>query len=410
MKKFFKMLGPGLLYAGAAVGVSHLVQSTRAGALYNYDLVLIVIIANILKYPFFEFGIRYANTTGKNLAHGYAEVGKWAVAAFTLISMGSMFIIMAAVTVVTVSLMAFILNITINVSLLSAALLLVSAIIILLGRYSVLDKTIKIVIVVLSASTIVAVFSALGIDKTIDPDSIMHFQWTRKTDIFFLIAFVGWMPAPLDVTVWASLWSIEKSKQLDFKPNLKDALREFRFGYFGTAVLAIGFLMLGALLMWGTGETLSPKGAKFAEQLISLYTKSIGKWAFWFISIAALTTMFSTTITALDAFPRALKAGFSELMPETKILSSTALWVFLLAAGTMFVIIFLMSSMGQMVNFATTLSFVTAPLLAWLNYKAVTNPKLPKEAMPGKFLKVLSWLGMAFFVVFTLLFFYFKFV
>ena len=27
----FKSLGPGLLFAGAAVGVSHLVQSTRAG-------------------------------------------------------------------------------------------------------------------------------------------------------------------------------------------------------------------------------------------------------------------------------------------------------------------------------------------------------------------------------------------
>jgi len=404
------MLGPGLLYAGAAVGVSHLVQSTRAGALYNFDLVLVVIIANILKYPFFEFGIRYANTTGKNLVHGYAAVGKWAVAAFAFISMGSMFIIMAAVTVVTVSLMAFILNITINVSLLSAALLLVSAIIILLGKYSVLDKTIKIVIVVLSVSTIVAVLSALGIDKTIDPDSIMHFQWTRKTDIFFLIAFVGWMPAPLDVTVWASLWSVEKRKQLDFKPSLKDALAEFRFGYFGTAILAIGFLMLGALLMWGTGETLSPKGAIFAEQLISLYTNSIGEWSFWFISIAAFTTMFSTTITALDAFPRALKAGFSELLPKTKILSSTALWVFFLAVGTLVVIVFMMKSMGYMVNFATTLSFVTAPLLAWLNYKVVTNPELPKEAMPGMFLKVLSWVGMAFFVVFTLVFFYFKFV
>jgi len=38
MKKLIlKSLGPGLLFAGAAVGVSHLVQSTRAGA----DLVLV---------------------------------------------------------------------------------------------------------------------------------------------------------------------------------------------------------------------------------------------------------------------------------------------------------------------------------------------------------------------------------
>ena len=31
MIKYLKKLGPGLLFAGAAIGVSHLVQSTKAG-------------------------------------------------------------------------------------------------------------------------------------------------------------------------------------------------------------------------------------------------------------------------------------------------------------------------------------------------------------------------------------------
>ena len=50
MKKILRILGPGLLYAGAAVGVSHLVQSTRAGAMFNYDLIWVLIIANILSF------------------------------------------------------------------------------------------------------------------------------------------------------------------------------------------------------------------------------------------------------------------------------------------------------------------------------------------------------------------------
>ena len=33
---WFKRLGPGILFASTAIGVSHLVQSTRVGA--NYDL------------------------------------------------------------------------------------------------------------------------------------------------------------------------------------------------------------------------------------------------------------------------------------------------------------------------------------------------------------------------------------
>jgi Mn2+/Fe2+ NRAMP family transporter len=48
-----KKLGPGLLFAGAAIGVSHLVYSTRAGADYGWSLIWAFILINIFKYPFF---------------------------------------------------------------------------------------------------------------------------------------------------------------------------------------------------------------------------------------------------------------------------------------------------------------------------------------------------------------------
>lgn len=38
LKEKLSLFGPGLLYAGAAVGVSHLVQSTRAGAEFEFQL------------------------------------------------------------------------------------------------------------------------------------------------------------------------------------------------------------------------------------------------------------------------------------------------------------------------------------------------------------------------------------
>ena len=44
---FLKSLGPGLLWAGAAIGVSHLVQSTRAGAGFGFALVWVVVLANV---------------------------------------------------------------------------------------------------------------------------------------------------------------------------------------------------------------------------------------------------------------------------------------------------------------------------------------------------------------------------
>ena len=415
MKNFFKILGPGLLYAGAAIGVSHLVQSTRAGAMYNFDLIWILIIANILKYPFFEFGTRYAIATGTTLVDGYKKVGSWAVALFTIVTIGSMFIIQAAVTVVTVGLISYVLNLTINLTTLSAILLIVSVIVLVVGKYSLLDKIMKFIIVLLAISTIVAVFAALGIHKEVTPETVKHFSWSVGADIFFLIAFIGWMPAPIDVSVWSSVWNIAKTKELGYTPKLKDALKEFRVGYWGTAILAMGFLAMGALVMYGTGEEFSPNGKTFAEQLITMYTSSIGSWAFWIVSIAATTTMISTTITVIDAYPRVLTPIFKNLFPSKwKNLknkqSLTWIWYVVIIIGSMLVIADASSSMGVLIDFATTLSFLTAPILAWLNYRVVTDKHMPADAKPGMFLRVLSWTGIVFFVAFSFIFLYWRYM
>jgi len=48
-----KALGPGILVACAAVGGSHLVWSTRAGAEFGWSLIFLSILANFLKFPLF---------------------------------------------------------------------------------------------------------------------------------------------------------------------------------------------------------------------------------------------------------------------------------------------------------------------------------------------------------------------
>ena len=72
-----KKLGPGLLFAGAAIGVSHLVQSTRAGADFGWGLLWALFLVNLFKYPFFQFGPRYALATGESLLDGYYKLEKF---------------------------------------------------------------------------------------------------------------------------------------------------------------------------------------------------------------------------------------------------------------------------------------------------------------------------------------------
>lgn len=411
-KKILQIAGPGLLYAGAAIGVSHLVQSTRAGSMFNFDLLWILIFANLIKYPFFDYGTRYATVTGNSLISGYQKVGKWAINLFTILTVFSMLIILSAVTIVTVGLFAYIFKVNISLSLLSGLLLFSSILILAIGKYTILDKLMKFIIILLSLSTIIAVVAALGIPKTINPEFITHFNWSNKVHLFFLIAFVGWMPAPIDVSVWTSIWNIEKSKELGYMPNLKATLAEFRFGYIGTALLAIGFLSLGALIMYGTGEQLSPSGIIFSKQLISLYTKSIGKWSFWIISIAAFTTMLSTTLTVLDAYARVMSKLTGIYFPNSKSSETNYLnifWLIVLFAGSWVIISFFVANMRKMVDIATTLSFVFSPALAWINYKAVTDQHFPKKYKPGLFLRILSWIGIIFFTVLTVVYIIWRF-
>ena len=107
-------LGPGLLFAGAAIGVSHLVQSTRAGAEFGWGLIWAILLINLFKYPFFQYGPRYAQVTGETLLDGYYKLGNGYLWAYFILNIGTMFTIQSAVTVVTAGIASTLFGITDN--------------------------------------------------------------------------------------------------------------------------------------------------------------------------------------------------------------------------------------------------------------------------------------------------------
>ena len=405
---WYKILGPGLLYAGAAIGVSHLVQSTRAGADFGYGLVWAVIIANVLKYPFFEFGPRYAASTGKNLLHGYRALGKWSIYLFLLITIGTMFIIQSAVTVVTAGLVSEVFGLALQPWIISSILLVICLAILLIGRFSMLDKVMKVIILILSLTTIVALIASFTGNNEKYIAYMTQFSFDDKTHVLFLIALMGWMPAPLDISVWHSVWSVEKNNEIHERVPLKTALLDFKIGYWGTLFLALCFLALGATTIYGSGIELEASGGKFANQLIGIYTKNLGSWAYLIIALAALTTMFSTTLTCLDAFPRVLSPATQILSGKEEVKSNQLywIWILLVAIGTIIILAFFLTNMKTMVDFATKVAFITSPILAILNYLAITGNTMPEENKPSLFLKIVSWLGIIYFIGFSTYFIY----
>ncbi len=392
-----RKLGPGLLFAGAAIGVSHLVQSTRAGADYGWGLLWALLLVNLFKYPFFQFGPRYALATGESLLDGYYKLGKIFLWLYFFLNVATMFTIQTAVTVVTAGLASNLFEIKTNMIHWSIGVTAVCYSILLIGRYKLLDKVIKVIILILTISSLLAVTIAFFKGNT----SLVFTQMFPNGDsILFLIAFMGWMPAPMDISIWHSIWILEKKTDLKNKFSLKEGLFDFNVGYITTVILGICFLGLGALVMFGSGLEFSDKGNEFAGQLIDLYTSNLGESWYMIIAIAAFTTMISTTITTLDASPRAMSKTV-QLLFKQKNKDYYILWITILAVGTCLIFLFLLSEMGLLVQIATVLSFITAPFYAILNYRLVTSNYMPKENHPSLKIKILSLLGIFFLIGFT---------
>ena len=392
MRNKLSKLGPGLLFAGAAIGVSHLVQSTRAGADFGWGFIWALVLVNLFKYPFFQYGPRFTVATNTSLLEGYYKLGKGYLRAYFVLNIASMFTIQTAVTIVTAGLASQIFGITDNLVYWSVAITIICTFILWVGKYAILDRIVKWVILTLTITTIIAV--GLASIKNTTPLSFAQI-FPAETNLLFLIAFMGWMPAPMDISIWHSLWTIEKNKELRAKVTMKESLFDFNVGYWITLILGACFMGLGVFVMFGTGTEFSSQGGVFASQLINLYTSTLGTGVYLLIAIAALTTMFSTTITTLDASPRSTSKTIELLFPKRK-QNDYKLWLLILASGTISIFAFLLSEMGLLILIATVLSFVTAPFYAFLNFKLVRSDQMPKKDKPGKALQILSVLGLLF--------------
>ena len=397
MKNSIQKLGPGLLFAGAAIGVSHLVQSTRAGADFGLGLLWALLIVNFFKYPFFQFGPRYALASGESLLSGYAKLGRGVIVTYFILSLLTMFTIQTAVTIVTAGLAVELFGISSNIMYWGVVITLICATLLSFGRYGLLDRGMKVIIVMLSISTLIAAFLAFGQSKEIEWTQVLP---TSSTGFAFLIAFMGWMPGPLDISVWHSLWSLEKKKRMQ-NLTVKQSLFDFNVGFLTTIVLGVCFVLLGALVMFDTGVGFSSSGDAFAQQLITLYTSSLGNGVYWLIGIAAFTTMISTTLTTLDASPRAM-AKTAQILQLPIVMSSYLFWILILVMGTCAVFFSLLSNMGALVQVATILSFITAPFYGLMNFLLVFGKYMPKHHRPNGVMKAWSIAGLVFLTGFTI--------
>ncbi len=407
----FKAIGPGILVACAAIGGSHLVWSTQAGALYGWSLISLILLANLFKYPFFLYGQRYTAATGESLLAGYKRQGIAYVYIFLGINILTGIINTAGVAMLSGTLFAGYGFDGSNIPAFTVGIMVICAAFILVGHYKLLDKAAKLIVVLFSVSTLFALGLAFSHGSVASPDFVGPSAWTWQA-FPFLIMLLGWMPAPIDLSAWSSLWMFSREEETGHFATTRETSIDFYVGYIVAVVMAIAFVALGKLIMFGSGQELAMGGTAFSQQLVNLYSVNIGDWSKPLILTAAFSTMFSTTMTCVDGYPRSLAASctllnasfsrsFKKIFQLTIILSVLAACI---------IVLFFVSNLLQLLSFAAIVSFVTSPILAYINYKVMNGSNVPVEERPSLFLKVLSWAGLLFFLLMTIGFVYVEFI
>ena len=448
--------GPGMILMMTGIGTSHLVTAPVAGGRFEYALLWCIPIAYVFKYYGFEMAFRFTHATGRSMLDAYATAWRkwplWYVLITTLLQCA----IGQAGRLVAASLVVFYfsseyLGLSVPIPVYGFLLAVVSVVIILVGRYAVLELVTKVFAGMLVVSTVAvyvaepAPFSAMG-----------HFflVQTPAGSWLTIVAFLGLLPTGIDVSLQASEWGKAKRvgmgrirEQLErtgsaaafdpFTSNKEDltvntstlpaqtleycrrwfaiGLWDFRVGHTISFILACVFLLLAAVWLYPSPV----EGNAVIGEIAGIFPQRDAPWMTLVFLIGAFAATFSTAFNYFDGWPRVVGACCRNLFRSTASLRGIARddltaehkrrWYseYNIYRLTMFyslvASVAIVAGIGRpvwLVLVASALAFFIAPVVFFLNlyYCFSVIPKGDKIFYPSTFASWFSWMSL---VVFT---------
>jgi Mn2+/Fe2+ NRAMP family transporter len=394
-----------MMLAAVAIGVSHLVQSTRAGADYSLTFAALITLIVILKYPAFRFAVDYASASGESLVGAYARHSRVALAWLALAFFVDMFIATAAVSLVTAGLFISIFSLPYSGPQVAVALTVISAVILMNGRYRKAERIIRVLVVLFSLLSVIAMLLALPLLGSGGREVFAALTPDRALAVF-VIAAAGWMPMPMTGSIFQSMWICERRRDSPADFGHRQALLDLNIGYGLALVIAICFVVLGTAVLFQTERVVPQSAGAFATELLSIFTTVIGSWSYPIIATAAIAVMWSTLLALLDALPRVTDqlSGFVTSRASNAPSRYTPFLV-IQVLGVSLLLLYLMQGFTTYIDFATSAGFVAAPALAYYNYRAVTSAAVAARYHPGRTMLIWNWISIAALAVCAVAFF-----
>jgi Mn2+/Fe2+ NRAMP family transporter len=390
------------MMAATAVGVSHLVQSTRAGAGYGLTLIFVIIAIVLLKYPAFRFAVEYASVTGRSLIHAYVRLGRPALFWLMTTMLIEVFVGTSVLSLVTAGVLVNVFDLPLSSSVAAILVALLTAGILMNGRYQRAEGLVRILVIAFSLVTLLV--TAIAIPQLgSEGRAIVEPLSADRPTLTFIIAMTGYMPLPLAVAIFQSIWVRERRSISDYP--LRQAVFDLNVGWWLAALLAICFVVIGAAVLYQTEVSMPASAPGFAGLLFSLFTRLTGEWIYPLLAAGGIAVIWSTLVAVMDAVPRILDRLWHELRGDDD--SARNYYRHFLAlqvVGGSLVLIFLLDDFATFIDISASLSFLIAPAIAWYNYRAISSPEIGDAFTTSPALVAWNRVSIAMFVLFAIAF------
>ncbi len=451
-----RQFGPGLILMMTGIGTSHLVTAPVAGGRFEFALLWAIPVAYIFKYYGFEMAFRFTNATGRSMLDAYSTAAwkwpLWYVLVTTILqaAIGQAGRLTAAAAVLYYFALHYF-GVDVPAYWFAMFIGVFSVVIILSGRYHIVELVTKICAGILLVSTV-----GVYLREPAPLSGMAHFFIFEVPQGSWLIlaAFLGLLPTGIDVSLQASEWgkakkagmgrirdhlesvglapkfsawgsnkedlSVDTSKlsphALEYcRRWFRIGLWDFRFGHVISFGIAVIFLLLAAVWIYPS----EVQGRAVIGQIAEIFTGSVGPGMMSVFLLGALAATFSTAFNYFDGWPRVVAACCRNLFHGTAKLSGTAredltdehrkTWFseYNIYRITMFysliasvAIIAGVPRPVWLVLVASALAFFVAPVIYALNlyYCFTVIPKEDTHFYPKPFD---AWFGWASLVVFT---------
>lgn len=322
-----RQLGPGLIITSIIVGSGELIVTPKLGAEIGFRLLWFIIVGCLLKvFVQIELG-RYAITRGRTTLEALNTLpGPRLLVSWVLWIWLAMYLCLIPQVAGMVGGTATALQLggsTIAVSTLAILIGAICSILLVVGRYGLIEWLSTAMVVGFTLATFVALGALQFTPYAITGAQLASgFSFHLPADLATAFGAFGLIGVGASELIYYPYWCLEKgyARKLgpddgtaDWKLRAAAWLRVMRIDAWTSFVLytttTIAFYLLGAAVLHA--KQLRVESAKMIETLSFMYRDTFGEWSLWLFLVGAIAVLFSTIFGATASNARLLADGLN---------------------------------------------------------------------------------------------------